>query len=88
MHTDPSNYRFISFLCCLAKIYASIRLRRIEQFIAVAQLMRPEQIGFRQGYSTAYHALTLYTLILQSINNGCILHIAFIDFKKAFDTVP
>ena len=88
MHTDPFNYRFISLLCCLAKIYASILLRRIEQFITVAQLMRPEKIGFRQGYSTAHHAQTLYTLIQQSINNGCTHHVAFIDFKKAFDMVP
>jgi hypothetical protein len=84
---DPANYRFISLLCAPAKIFASIILKRIENYVVTAKLLRPEQIGFRAGYSTAHHALTLHTLVQQALNNNTVLHVAFIDFKKAFDTI-
>lgn len=85
---DPANYRFISLLCAPAKVFASVILKRIESFVLAAKLLRPEQIGFRTGYSTSHHAFTLFTLVQQAFNNGTTLHSAFIDFKKAFDTVP
>jgi hypothetical protein len=74
-------------LCAPAKVYASVILKRIEHFVLTAKLLRPEQIGFRAGYSTSHHAFTLYTLVQQAFTNGAALHVAFIDFKKAFDTV-
>jgi hypothetical protein len=78
---DPANYRFISLLCAPAKIFASINLKRIENYIDSAKLLRPEQIGFRAGYSTVRHALILHTLVQQALNNNAALHVAFVDFK-------
>jgi hypothetical protein len=69
---DPANYRFISLLCAPAKIFASIILKLIENYVDTAKLLLP---------------LTLHTLVQQALNNNTALHVVFVDFKKAFDTI-
>lgn len=46
-----------------------------------------EQAGFRKGYSTLDHILSLNLLIEKFTEFNKTLHIAFIDFEKAFDSV-
>jgi len=43
--------------------------------------------GFRKGHSTEEHIQTLRTLIEKCIEYNTLLHLAFIDFNKAFDSV-
>ena len=46
------------------------------------------QVGFKEGRSTLDHILTLRTLFEQEIFVGPCLYSFFVDFKKAFDTIP
>ena len=49
----------------------------------VETLLRPNQIGFRKGFSTLHNVLTLLMLIQQTHNEDSSLYVAFIDFRKA-----
>ena len=45
------------------------------------------QIGFRKLFRTADHIYVLKTIINMKISKGEKLYAAFIDFRKAYDTV-
>ena len=52
------------------------------------KVITPNQIGFMKGSKTSHHVFLLKTIIEKIvINNGKKLYAAFIDFKKAYDTV-
>ena len=48
-----------------------------------------EQAGFRKGYSTIDHIFTLVSMVKRKLNSrrGGKVYVAFVDYKKAFDTV-
>lgn len=46
-----------------------------------------EQVGFRKGFSTTDHLQTIRTLIENSAEYNISLHLAFVDYQKAFDSV-
>ena len=46
-----------------------------------------EQAGFRRAYSTIDHIFTLFSLVQQYLSNKSKLYAAFVDFRKAFDSV-
>lgn len=82
---DIGNYRPISLLPCLYKIFTTLINRRISVILETVQPV--EQAGFRKGFSTIDHIHTLDLLIEKYQEKQKTLHIAFIDYKKAFDTV-
>ena len=45
------------------------------------------QAGFRKGRSTVDHIFTLHAAIEKQFANNAKLYVAFLDFKKAYDTV-
>jgi hypothetical protein len=46
-----------------------------------------EQAGFRANYSTIDHIFTLYSIVQKYLLNKTKLYVAFVDFRKAFDSV-
>ncbi|RYA67318.1 hypothetical protein DD598_28795 [Enterobacter cloacae complex sp. 2DZ2F16B1] len=46
------------------------------------------QAGFRRGFSTLNHTLTLRAIIEDGRSHGRRIYCSFMDFRKAFDTVP
>ena len=51
-------------------------------------MLSPNQIGFVKGKSTSDHIFLLQTLIEKVVKKGkSKMFVAFIDFKKAYDTV-
>ncbi|BHF62595.1 hypothetical protein SprV_0200558000 [Sparganum proliferum] len=48
----------------------------------------PAQHGFRRGRSCLTNLLYCLELWTRSIDEGNVVHVAYIDFKKAFDSVP
>ena len=59
---DPKNYRPITLLSCLGKIFTSILNDRLNAFIDEYVLLNENQAGFRHGYSTCDHIFSLYAL--------------------------
>ena len=84
---DPGNYRGLAIGSAMAKLYSSILLRRLEDYILDNGILTKNQIGFIRGFRTADHIFVLKTLITKYTQNKGRLYAAFIDFKKAYDMV-
>ena len=84
-NTNLENYRPISLLSHLYKLYTRIITNRLENKLEFYQSR--EQAGFRSGYATADHLQCLKTLIEKTIEYNRPLVLIFVDFHKAFDTV-
>ena len=84
---DPANYRGLAIGSVLAKLYSTILLNRIEMYVSSTGIIAVNQIGFIKGCRTADHIYLLKTLITKYTRNKRLLYAAFIDFKKAYDTV-
>ena len=85
--TLPENYRPITILSCMGKLFTAILNSRLNNYLKENNLLNETQAGFRASYSTAdnifvIHALTEYLRVRKMK-----LYCAFIDFQKAFDSV-
>ena len=83
------NYRGISLLGLTSKVFTSIINTRLYNWLENNDKICQEQAGFRRGFSTTDHIFTLYSMI-----NNCLygnkrgkLYVAFIDYRKAFDSI-
>lgn len=87
--SDPENYRGISLLSCLGKFFTSALYNRLLEFSIKNKILSPTQLGFVPGNRTSDAHLIIHNLIHKQchINNGR-LYTCFIDFSKAFDTIP
>ena len=86
---DPNNYRGISLINCICKVFTSLISSRITRFCDSIELLGSEQAGFRRGFSTCDHIfslhvlITIYTKVLKKK-----LYCCYVDYRKAFDSVP
>jgi hypothetical protein len=83
----PDNYRGISLLDISSKLYSFVLNRRITSWIEENNIIGEEQAGFRENYSTIDHIFTLVAMIQKQLVRHRKLYVAFIDFRKAFDSV-
>ena len=87
--TLPENYRPISLLSVLGKLYAKQLLNKLLKWISENKILGPEQIGFCAGKSTLDHCVTLTHLVNKySKKNRTKLFVGFLDLKGAFDSIP
>ena len=84
---DPKNYRPITLLSCIGKVFTSILNNRLNIYFDHFKILQENQAGFRQGYSTNDHIFSLYALFELLCIKKKKLHCAFMDFEKAFDFV-
>ena len=84
----PDNYRGISLINVACKCYTSILNRRLYSWMEDNGVIAENQAGFRRAYSTTDQIYNLYAVIQKCMSRkGQKLYVAFIDFKKAFDSV-
>ena len=87
--SDPSNYRGVSLLSCLGKLFLSILNNRLEQFALVKGILSASQLGFIKGNRTSDAHIIIRKLIDKYCHkNNKRIYSCFIDLSKAFDTVP
>ena len=79
------NYRGITLLSVPGKVLNRIILNRLQE--SVDKRLQDQQAGFRRDRSCTDHIATLCIIIEQSIEWNTSLHINFIDFEKAFDSL-
>ena len=84
---DPLQNRCISILCCVAKVYSSILNRRLQIYLENNNILVDEQNGFRASRSCIDHIFVLVTVLRNRKQLGKDTFLAFIDYKKAFDSV-
>ena len=83
----PLNYRGISLLSCIYKLYSSVINNRLSSYCECNKLIDEEQNGFRPGRSCLDHVFVLSSVIRNRQSNNMSTFAAFIDMKKAFDWV-
>ena len=87
--SDPSNYRGISLLSCLGKLFLSILNNRLLQFSIHHKILSDSQLGFRKGNRTSDAHIIIHNLVNKYCHkNNTKINSCFIDLSKAFDTVP
>ena len=85
--SDPANYRPITILSCLGKVFTAVLNTRLTKFIDDSNLLNENQAGFRKEYSTSDHIFVLSSLIDILKAQKQKLYCAFVDFSQAFDSV-
>ena len=85
--SDVSNYRPISLLSTMSKIYEKLMHYRIVKFMEVNKSIYENQFGFRAGRSCEHALLNAKSNICSALSQRKISLLLLIDFSKAFDMV-
>ena len=85
--SKPTNYRPISVLSDLNKIYEELILNRLNNLLTKNNILENSQYGFRQGVSTQGACLDLLSVLLKAYSDKTYAICLFVDFRKAFDTL-
>ena len=80
-----NNYRPISLLCSISKVFESLVYKHLVGHISNS--LSPNQFGFRKGLSTLHQLLTFLNNIYHSFDINVQTDVIYLDFKKAFDRV-
>ena len=84
---DRHNYRPISLLSTIFKIFKRVILNRLVSFLERNNSIITTQFGFRHKHSTIQSILDLTTECYQNIDDKRFSTLIFLDIKKAFDSV-
>ncbi|XP_033103731.1 uncharacterized protein LOC117106482, partial [Anneissia japonica] len=86
--SHPDSYRGIALSLCVLKCYTYILSKRILNWAETQGILPAQQHGFRSKLSTETTVKELNMLISNTLTiPKCPLYVAFVDFKKAFDSV-
>ena len=84
---NVDNYRGITLLSCLGKLFTSILNNRLKSWAETYNVYVEAQAGFRENMSTIENVYVLNGIISHMLNQGKQLYALFVDFSKAFDFV-
>jgi hypothetical protein len=85
--SNVSNYRPISILPHLSKLFEYVLHEQISNFVENHQIMSNYQFGFRRFYNTNFAISHFINDILIYLNKNSNVIALFLDLKKAFDIV-
>ena len=92
--TNPGNYRGITLQPVALKVLCQVLLARLQAILDPVDPTAPgcspladEQAGFRRGRGCLDHAFVLKAAIDDARHRNAPLLIAFLDLRKAYDTV-
>ena len=85
----PGNYRGISVISCLGKLYTSVLNLRLKKYVIEKNILSKEQLGFVEGNRTSDAHIILDNLLQHYCHKeGKRIYSCFVDFSKAFDGIP
>ena len=80
---SPDNYRGITLLSCVGKLFTAVLNERVVTFIESNNMLGEEHAGFRAGYSTLDHIFTLHSILEWYLRvRSKRVYCAFVDYKK------
>ena len=83
----PENYRPISLLDCISKIFERQIYNQMIKFIDKHKILYINQFGFRKNYSTTLALIDTVDFIKTALDDNDYVIGIFLDIKKAFDSV-
>ena len=84
---DFNNYRPISLLPSISKVFEKTIYTQLFQYLTVNSLLHANQYGFRAKYSTELALIELIDRIYSQLDEKKIPIAIFMDLSKAFDTI-
>ena len=84
---ECNNYRPISLLSNINKIFEKIMYKRLYDFLEHNNCIFRNQFGFRAHHSTIHALISITEDVRQALDANNIACGVFIDLQKAFDTV-
>ena len=85
--TDPGNYRPVSLLSVPSKLLESEINTAIVNHVTYNNLITPNQWANRKAHSTGLLLIHLTEKWRRLFDDGLTVAVAFVDFRKAFDSV-
>nr|VZI18002.1 unnamed protein product [Spirometra erinaceieuropaei] len=85
---SANNYRPVSLTSICCKIMEKIIKQALMQFLEQHHLLSDAQHGFQSGRSCLTNLLFTLERWTKARDEGSVVHAIYIDFKKAFDSVP
>ena len=82
-----TNYRPISLLLTVSKIYEKVFHERLMNFLEMNDIFFNRQFGFRKGHSTETAVQTLVGEVLSNFEKKKKTGALYLDLSKAFDTI-
>ena len=82
-----NNYRPISLLSCISKVFEKVMLKRLTKFINKHNVLYEGQYGFRKNRSTVDACLDLVGNIITELEKNNYTIGIFLDMSRAFDTI-
>ena len=86
--TDPGNYRPVSLTCICCKLLEEFIRDQIVNHMTENELYSECQHGFRKKRSCVTQLIEVYDKITEMIDDGKSVDIVYLDFRKAFDSIP
>ena len=86
--SEPGNYRPVSLTCVLCKVLESLVRDVVVSHFAVNNLYANCQHGFRERRSCVTQLIEFVDRLTALTEEGEPIDIIYLDFKKAFDSVP
>ena len=86
-NTIPENFRPISILPALSKIFEKVLSTKLLSFFTQNSVLQSTQYGFRKEHNTTQAVLDVITHIYDSISSNNHSSVLTLDLKKALDTV-
>ena len=83
-----SNYRPVSITSVLCRILEKLVRNQIVEYMQSEKLFSHLHFGFLKGRSTSLQLLNIMNDWTSSIENGTFNDCIYLDYQKAFDTVP
>ena len=83
----PNNYRGITLLNVMGKIFSTILNGRLRYWAELNGLLNESQFGFRPGHKTTDPIFILHSAIQAGFTRKTATFACFVDFQKAFDSV-
>ena len=84
--TDKANYRPISILPTLSKIFERVLFNQITTYCQ--SIFSKHLCGFRKGYSTQYSLINLLKNFQECLDKGGVIGTILMDLSKAYDCLP
>ena len=85
--SNPSNYRPIALTCTCCKIFESLIAAELLDSLKEHNLISKHQHCFLKRHSTNTNLLECLNDWTLSISNHKLIHIGYIDFQRAFDSI-